>query len=251
MNNKSKKINRATRQTKWEIFKYRVKRIITFPWRVCCAIWNWLKSIDLVGMINLTLLVIIILLFSFLVIDIVRCRRCPAVRVVNNTEEIATNTTKNESVNVVETKEKSKADNYKVTKRVFKTFLPLKADKKTNIKPKIRTIGVSKPEIVKEASFAPDELPQQTLSGDVIVDVNPASPILSNGVKVNGNLIIQNMRRYTLPCDAKINGHLFVRNVERLYFCGAFTVNGNIYVNRQSSFGALPKGTKISGQIIL
>ena len=249
MNNKSKKINRATRQTKWEIFKHRVKRIITFPWRVCCAIWNWLKSIDVVGMINLTLLVIIILLFSFLVIDIVRCRRCPAVRVVNNTAEITTNATKNESVNV-RSKGENKADNYKVTKRVFKTSLPLKADKKTNIKPKIRTIGVSKPEIVKEASFAPDELPQQTLSGDVIVDVNPASPILSNGVKINGNLIIQNMRKYTIPCDAKINGHLFVRNA-RINFCGKFTVNGNIYVNRGSAFGSLPSDAKINGQIVL
>ena len=39
--------------------------------------------------------------------------------------------------------------------------------------------------------------------------------------------------------------------VDKLSFCGAFTVNGNIYVNRQSSFGPLPKGTKINGQIIL
>lgn len=240
MNNKSKKINRATRQTRWEIFKYRVKRIITFPWRVCCAIWNWLKSIDVVGMINLTLLVIIILLFLSLIINFVRCHKCQTANV--NSAETVVVTNSGDSVN---------SNNRKVTKRVFKTTLPLKADKKTNIKPKIRTIGVSKPEIVKETSFASDELPEQKLSGDVIVDVNPASPILSNGVKVNGNLIIQNMRRYTLPCDAQINGHLFVRNVERLYFCGAFTVNGNIYVNRQSSFGALPKGTKISGQIIL
>ena len=27
-------------------------------------------------------------------------------------------------------------------------------------------------------------------------------------------------------------------------------VNGNVYVNRQSSFGPLPNGTKINGQII-
>ena len=76
------------------------------------------------------------------------------------------------------------------------------------------------------------------------------SPVLYNGAKINGNLIIQNMRKYTLPCGMKINGHLFVRNVARLHFCGEFTVNGNIYVNRESSFGALPDGTKINGQII-
>ena len=128
--------------------------------------------------------------------------------------------------------------------------MPLKADKKTGITPKIKTVGVAKPEIVREISLPADELPQQDLSGDVIIDVNPKSPVLYNGAKINGNLIIQNMRKYTLPCGMKINGHLFVRNVARLHFCGEFTVNGNIYVNRESSFGALPDGTKINGQII-
>ena len=75
--------------------------------------------------------------------------------------------------------------------------------------------------------------------------------MLSNGVKVNGNLYIQNMRKYTLPCDAKINGHLIIRNVNKLSFCGGFTVNGNIYVNRESAFGPIPDNTRIRGKIIL
>jgi hypothetical protein len=242
--NKSKKLNRAARRTRWENFKYTLKRIITFPWRVCCAIWNWLKSIDVVGMINLTLLVVIILLFSSLIVDLVRCRRCPDVKTVNN------NKARVETV-VADSKNDSNVYKRKIVKRKFNTTLPLKADKQTNIVPKLKTVGVDKPQIVKELSFPSDELPQQKLSGDVIVDISPASPILSNGVEINGNLIIQNMRKYTLPCDMKVNGHLFIRNVERLQFCGSFTVNGNIYVNRQSSFGALPNGTKINGQIIL
>ena len=235
--NKSKKIKRAARRTKWENFKYCVKRIITFPWRVLCAIWNWLKSIDIVGMINLTLLVVIIILFTSLIVDIVRSRRCQTVT-----------GDRNGYVTVVQNDYAK--NNNKVVKRTFNTTLPLKADKKTGITPKIKTVGVAKPEIVRETSLPADELPQQNLSGDVIVDVNPQSPVLSNGAKINGNLIIQNMRKYTLPCGMKINGHLFVRNVARLHFCGEFTVNGNIYVNRESSFGALPKGTKINGQII-
>ena len=59
------------------------------------------------------------------------------------------------------------------------------------------------------------------------------------------------MNKYTIPCDAKINGHLFIRNVHKVNFCGKFKVNGNVYVNRESSFGPLPAGTKINGQIIL
>lgn len=237
--NKSQKIKRAARRTRWENFKYTVKRIVTFPWRVLCAIWKWLKSIDVIGMINLTLLVVIIILFTSLIVDVIRCHKCP---IINN----------NKSGNVeTVVQDNSVKNNNKVISRRFNTVLPIKADKKTGIKPQIKTVGVKRPQVVRETSLSADELPQQNLFGDVIVDVNPKSPVLSNGAKINGNLIIQNMRKYTLPCGMKINGHLFIRNVQKLYFCGEFTVNGNIYVNRESSFGALPKGTKINGQIIL
>ena len=94
-------------------------------------------------------------------------------------------------------------------------------------------------------------MPQQVLAGDVIVERAPNSPILSNGAKIDGNLFIQNMHKYTMPCDVKINGHLFIRNVQKVNFCGKFKVNGNVYVNRESSFGPFPEGTKINGQIIL
>ena len=237
---KSQKINRGTRRTRWANFKYKLKRIITFPWRLCCAIWNWLKSIDVIGMINLTLLVIIIILFTSLIVDLVRFRKCTAFNVARNNGNV-----------VVVDEDAPVTSERKIVRHRFNTTLPLKADKKTNITPKIKTRGVERPEVVKETSVPSGELPQQTLPGDTIVDIHPVSPVLANGAKVNGNLIIQNMRRYTLPCDMKINGHLFVRNVERLYFCGSFTVNGNIYVNRQSSFGPLPQGTRINGQIIM
>lgn len=237
---KSQRIKRAARRTKWENFKYILKRIVTFPWRVICAIWKWLKSIDVVGMINLTLLVVIILLFISLIVDVVRYRKCSTINSFRNGNVVTV--VKNNPVQKTEEK---------IVKHRFNTTLPLKKDKKTGITPKIRTVGVDKPEIIKEISLPASELPKQNLFGDVIVDVNPKSPILSNGTKINGNLIIQNMRKYTLPCGVKINGHLVIRNVQRLYFCGEFTVSGNVYVNRESSFGALPKGTKISGQIIL
>lgn len=248
--NKSQTIKRGTRNARKKNFKQTVKKIITFPWRVikaiwrficrvCSAIWNWLKSIDIIGMINLTLLVVIIVLFSSLIAEFVCCNRCPKM------------TSKN-SANVTTVMNKSNAkDQRGVVQRSSKTTLPVKVNANTNIKQKIKTVGVEKPQVVKEVSVSANELPQQVLSGDVIVDTYPSSPVLSNGVKIDGNLFIQNMRKYTIPCDTKINGHLVIRNVDKLYFCGKFTVKGNIYVNRQSSFGAIPSDAKINGQIIL
>lgn len=244
--NKTQKIKRATYKTQNKTLVYWIKKILLFPWRVikavwrficrvCKAIWNWLKSIDVVGMVNLTLLVVIIILFSALIIDFVRCSKCPRTSNDDNTMVV----------------ENNKAHSRKVVKRGFTTTLPVNVDKKSKVSPKIKTVGVDKPQVVTESVLTEEEVPQQNLSGNVIVDVQPNSPILYNGVKINGNLIIQNMRKYTLPCGTKINGHLFIRNVTKLYFCGEFTVNGNIYVNRQSSFGPLPNGTKINGQIIL
>lgn len=238
--NKYQKMNRGARRTRWANFKYTLKRIVTFPWRLLCAIWNWLKSIDIIGMINLTLLVIIIILFSSLIIDLVRFRKCAVSDVAQNSGNV-----------VVIDQNAPVANERKLVKRTFNKTLPLKADKNTNITPKIKTRGVEKPQIARELSVSADELPQQVLSGDTIVDSHPVSPVLSNGAKINGNLIIQNLRKYKLPCDMKVNGHLFIRNVARLHFCGSFTVNGNIYVDSRSSFGPLPEGTKINGQIIM
>ena len=130
-------------------------------------------------------------------------------------------------------------------------MLPVRVNKETNIKPQIRVIGVKKPVVVRELSLPASELPKQNLYGDVIVERHPASPVLSNGVSINGNLFIQNMRKYTLPCDAEISGHLFIRNVEQLKFCGKFIVRGNIYVNRQSSFGTIPGDAIVGGHIVL
>lgn len=242
MNKKAQKMKNATRKARNQNSKQVLKKILLFPFRVLGAIWNWLKSIDIVGMINLTLLVAIIILFSSLISDFVNCKKCSKKVSVEKQPEI------------VMTQKQPKLENRRLMQRKFSTVLPVKpvkVDDKTQIRPQIKTVGVAKPEIVRELSLPAKELPEQNLAGDVIVDIKPSSPVLSNGVKVNGNLYIQNMRKYTIPCDAKINGHLFIRNVNKVNFCGKFTVNGNIYVNRQSSFGPIPEDAKINGQIIL
>ena len=247
--NKSNTIKKATRKARAKNDEQLLKKIVLFPWnvckfvwrllcRICSAVWNWLKSIDIVGMINLTLLVAIIVLFSALIADFVCCNKYEKTNTVNKT-------------NIVAVSSKNPADSRKVVKRKFSTTLPMKMDKQSGITPKIKTVGVKKPQIIRELSVPAEELPQQNLSGDVIVDVHPSTPVLQNGVNINGNLFIQNVRKYTLPCGAKINGNLFVRNVANLRFCGEFTVKGNIYVNRGSAFGPIPDNAHIDGNIIL
>ncbi|MBQ6110429.1 MAG: hypothetical protein IJL05_03540 [Alphaproteobacteria bacterium] len=246
--NKIQKIKQATRNNRKHNFKQWCKKVLLFPWelckkawrlvcRACKAIWNWLKSIDIVGMINLTLLVAIIVLFTSLIINVTQCKQ---------SVKIASNNTDNKSQVI---------DNRKVVNRnpIKKSLpaLPVQTNAKTGIKPQIKTIGVKKPIIVKQVSLPAKSLPKQNLTGDIIVDLYPSAPVLSNGVTIDGNLFLQNMRKYTLPCGAKIKGNLFIRNVDKLSFCGAFTVKGNIYVNPRSAFGPIPRSARVGGQVIL
>ena len=240
--NKTQKIKQGTQNARNKNTINVCKNIIFAPIHICKTIWNWLKDINVIGMVNLTLLVAIIVLFSSLILNVLNCD---------------TNVSQSGNVAVVnsaypKTKVLKKSnEEHRVVNRSFNTTLPLRADPQTGITPKIKVVGVQKPTVVKVASIPAKELPKQNLYGDVIVDVYPDSPVLSNGVEIEGNLFIQNMRKYTLPCNAKISGHLFVRNVDRLYFCGEFSVKGNIYVNRQSSFGPIPQSANVGGQVIL
>ena len=246
--NKTQKMKQAAHYNRKRNFKQWCKKALLFPWnlckkvwrfivRMCKKIWNWLKSIDIIGMINLTLLVAIIVLFTSLIVNF------------NNKYDSKTNSGMN-NTEVVVNKQKT-VDTRKVVKRKTLPTLPLKVNAKTGIKPQIKTVGVEKPQVVKHLSVPAKELPKQKIYGDVIVDIYPNSPVLFNGVKIDGNLFIQNVRKYTLPCGAKIRGNLFIRNVEKLSFCGDFTVQGNIYVSPYSSFGPIPSTARIDGQVIL
>lgn len=247
--NKTQKMKKAARNTRWNNIKKVLKKIILFPWelckkiwrfvcRICKAIWNWLKSINIVGMINLALLVAIIVLFTSLIINFKQCS--------NQNTKLA-NAGKSQ---IVDTRKVIRRNN-KLTAKKSVPSLPIAVNAKTGIKPQIKTIGVKKPVVVKQISLPAAKLPQQKLTGDVIVDLYPSAPVLSNGVKIQGNLFIQNMRKYTLPCGARIDGNLFIRNVDKLSFCGEFTVRGNIYVSPRSSFGPIPGTARVAGQVIL
>ena len=230
---KQQKIRQAANNARVQRKKSMLKKIILFPWelckkiwrficRICKAIWNWLKSIDIIGMINLTLLVAIIVLFMGLILNFRQC---------------------NQSANGINTASKPQiVDTRKVVQR--------KSVPNLQKKPQIQIID--KPVAIKNISLpANKKLPKQVLMGDVIIDTYANSPVLLNGAVVKGNLFIQNMRKYTLPCDIKINGNLFIRNVDKLNFCGKFTVRGNIYVSKESSFGVIPSAALVTGQVIL
>ena len=183
---KSLKMKKAARNTRAQNIKRIAKKIILFPgelckklWRficrICKAFWNWLKSINIVGMINLALLVAIIVLFTSLIINFKQC---------NNQNTKLANAGKSQ---VVDTRKVVQRNNKLAAKKV--PTLPVAVNAKTGIKPQIKTIGVKKPVVVKQISLPAAKLPQQNLTGDVIVDLYPSAPVLSNGVKIQGNII--------------------------------------------------------------
>lgn len=221
-------------------FLARVWNIICWPFkmiaRIARRVWAWIRSIDLVGLVNLTLLVAIIVLFSMLIIDIIGCRRnnivvvadAPAVAVVPDQPQ-------------VELIDDVAPANIKPIKP--RPTLPLKRDPVTR-KYVSHTISVTHTE------YAHRDAPKQ-MNGDIIVDRRGGSPVLTDGVHINGNLYLQNMRKYTLPCGTVVRGNLFLRDVAMLQFCGDFTVTGNIYVSPRSSFGPIPRTARLGGQVIL
>lgn len=189
-------------------------------------IWKWLCAINLVGLINLTLLVAIIVLFSMLIINIVNCRRAPVV--VHANEKTVT----------VEAKRGS---------RLISKTIPVKRDAKMgNME---TTINVVETKPSNDPTLRPHG--DGKIYGDVIIESREEAVVLQNGAHIRGNLYLQNMYKYVLPCDIKIEGNLFLRDLGILHFCGKFDITGNIYVTPNSSFGPIPKNAYLGGQIIL
>ena len=66
----------------------RVWSIVCWPFRklalACKIVWNWIRNLELVGLLNLTLLVAIIVLFTMLIIDLLGCRKENIIVVTNS-----------------------------------------------------------------------------------------------------------------------------------------------------------------------
>lgn len=221
----------------------RIREILCAPFRAigraAKRAWEWIRCIDLIGLVNLTLLVAIIVLFSMLIIDIVKSRRTPMVVIARN--DIAAEQT-------VTQDRPQKIRTVKARPTKIAT-VPVKIDAHTRkyVSEPVNVVPVKKYDV----AVAQTARISNTMYGDVIIDSRGAAKMLKNGDKIKGNLYLQNMRKYTLPCNMRIEGNLFLRDVNMLQFCGDFTVTGNIYVSPRSSFGPIPRTARLGGQVIL
>lgn len=219
------------------MFPFRmIARALRWIWDTLCAvcswvwdgivvvakkIWKWLCGINLVGLINLTLLIAIIVLFSMLIINVLNCRKAPVV-VMANEKNVA-----------IETRKSSKV-------------LSIQHNTASNQSP---TINLVKTEPSQDVTLRPQG--DGKIYGDLVIESRKEAVVLKNGAHIRGNLYLQNMYKYVLPCDIKIEGNLFLRDLNMLHFCGRFTITGNIYVTPNSSFGPIPRDAYLGGQIIL
>ena len=196
------------------------------------ALWAWLRCVDLIAMVNLTLLVAIIVLFSMLIIDMTRPTPTPVVVVNPDMTEISV------------TRPQITVTNASAPQHV--------RDRDVRNAPVVAaSVPESEVTVVHAAPVAEPESQKYDLYGDVVIDARYDRHVLATGMRVAGNVYLQNMRRYTLPCGTYINGDLFLRDVAQLRFCGDFVVTGNIYVNRNSSFGPIPCTARLGGQVIM
>jgi hypothetical protein len=193
---------------------------------ICAWIWAGICDINVIGLLNATMLIAIIVLFSSLIMNVLSCGKKQVI-VVSSAKNTQTITTENSRNGV--------------------PALPLRRNEKTGRMPcKISVVPVKESD--NPALHAQGD---GKIYGDVVIETRGEAAVLKNNAQINGNLYLQHMHKYILPCGIKINGNLFLRDLHMLEFCGDFTVTGNIYVSPRSSFGPLPRGARIGGQVIL
>lgn len=221
-NNKNKSIKKI-----WQ----RACRVISWPFRMIGRglrwFWNWVCGVNIVGMVNITLLVAIIVLFTMLILDVCGCYRKPVVVVSAPSAPQVTVSSGNSPVT-----------------------LPLSAQSGDPDK-RVTAINVAQPNPASvRIATKPIARHKNQILGNTVIDGRAAGTVLKSGMTVQGNLYLQNMHKFTLPCDVRVEGHLFLRDMGLLQFCGQFTVTGNVYVSPRSSFGPLPKTARIGGHLI-
>lgn len=222
----TKKQKQSTVRRIWNAICWPFKKI----WAGIVIVWNWIASINMVTLLNLALLISIVVLFSLLIIDLRKGANANDTNVLGNRTIV--------SRPVVAAPRPTKI-----------AQLPIKHDNVTR-KAKSAPIQVAKTpaNLVAIAQVAKQK---NRAYGPVIIDHYDMRNVLQNGAHIQGDLYIQDLRKYTLPCDIVIDGNLFLRDVNMLNFCGDFTVRGNIYVSPRSSFGPVPSTARIGGKVIL
>ncbi|MBO7066949.1 MAG: hypothetical protein J6W40_05000 [Alphaproteobacteria bacterium] len=234
----------------WYIICWPFRKI----WQFLCWLWRIICGINVIGLLNAVLLVAIIVLCSMLILDIINFRRKPVVIVTDpvpasviaekiNVPVIAEPVTK--PVNASASDAQTAKDDESLSR--YGT-LPIKRDRMHRMVGK--PIRVVKPQSDPVAERQTARI-NNKMFGDIVIDSRGAATMLSNGTEINGNLYLQNMRKYVLPCNIKITGSMFIRDVNMLQFCGDFDITGNIYVSPRSSFGPIPTNSRLGGQVIL
>ena len=238
-----------------QFFKFIWKKIcacIRWIWKQICTFvrWLWKKicALNLIGLLNLALLVAIIVLFTMLILNVVNYRKKPVVIITDPVPASTIGDLKKHPSVVAEPTTKPVRVNAGYIRPRTNT-LPIARDTKNNkmaaepIRVTKETVNpVTEKQIVKE---------QETMYGDIVIENRGDAKLLNNGTQIQGNLYLQNMRKYVLPCDIKITGNMFIRDVSMLQFCGDFEITGNIYVSPRSSFGPIPSTARLGGQVIL
>ncbi len=225
-NNINKRIKNNKSETKQMLLLplVLVARAIRWIWDnlLCVLSWLWecICEINLTGLLNLTLLVAIVVLLSMFVTNITNCNKKNVV-LVRNAKSVPVEYTK-------------------------KTTLPLNQNLQQVNKKTLADCETKNTSNEKAKQIKP-----YIINGDTIIETAQEKQMLRHGAIINGNLYLQNMRKYVLPCNVKVNGNMFLRNVNMLQFCGKFDVSGNIYVNPTSSFGPLPSDAILGGQVVL
>ncbi len=230
-------------------FWARVWNIVCWPfrkiWQFICWIWRVICEINVIGLLNIALLVAIIVLCSMLIIDIVNNTKKPTVIIA---DPIPASTVSGATVvpTVAEPTIKPVATPRLPLPKT--NTLPIAREKSNHMTAQPIRVVKAKPDVVEEKQTAHVA---NKMYGDIIIDNRGAAKMLNDGSEITGNLYLQNMRKYVLPCDIKITGNMFVRDVNMLQFCGDFEITGNIYVSPRSSFGPIPRSAHLGGQVIL
>ena len=226
---KRKTANKKTKTAKsvnWKKIWHAMGTPFRYIAKLARRVWNWVAGLNIVALANITLLVAIIVLFSILIMNVLGCRKQPEVIVA-------------QPVNVNQTVEVRNV----VPRPVVLPVAGKKVAQPVNVVPvKKSEVQIAKRHIAKQ---------NKQLMGDVIIDSRGAGRMLESGMVVNGNLYLQNMHKYTLPCNIRVNGNVFLRDLGLLQFCGDFTITGNIYVSPRSSFGPIPRTARLGGHVIL
>jgi hypothetical protein len=188
-------------------------------------VWNWIRGLDIIALLNIILLLAIIILFLGLIgrtLKLTECMRTPVASPPAATRTVAQRPTVIVARN---------ADTTQRVKSNEPVFLP--------IPKKAETVGT------------PAGTPRAKVGGNAMISGNRYGEKLAAGTWVTGDLVIENMRQYTLPCGVRIDGNIIVRNVKLLKFCGGFELIGDMYVSSNSSFGPIPRNAKMNGRVVL